>query len=120
MTSLSLEANPDPNRYADTIHEYHRQGDISIRSKDHVILWANSWRLADASIVFRDMFELPRPFKQYGKRQRTSGDVCSDWSAADIGENRPIHLDYDADVISTFLDLINVSSPFVPTTIGKF
>ncbi|WVF66167.1 hypothetical protein IAT40_000907 [Kwoniella sp. CBS 6097] len=101
-----------------TTHIYHRQGDISIRSKDNVILWADSWRLADASVVFKDLLDLPQVVNRNGKRQQIENLInqCS----AHRPDRQAIPVDYNADVIGTFLDLINVSIPFLPINLTNF
>ncbi|WVF66168.1 hypothetical protein IAT40_000908 [Kwoniella sp. CBS 6097] len=54
----------------DTTHAFHQRGDISFRSEDSVILWADSWKLAKSSKDFRDKLGLLKVVNQNGKRSR--------------------------------------------------
>ncbi|WVQ93795.1 hypothetical protein IAU59_000873 [Kwoniella sp. CBS 9459] len=104
----------------ETTHAFHRQGDISFKSKDGVILWTDSRRLADASKVFKHMFDLPPPppvINQNGKRplSETGTSETHDGSHPHQATKIPaIDLDYESTVISVFLDLISVSVLFIP------
>ncbi|WVQ93794.1 hypothetical protein IAU59_000872 [Kwoniella sp. CBS 9459] len=116
--SIEHPEAPVANMITEQTHKYHRQGDISIRSQDNVILWADSWRLADASTVFRDMFEIPEAVNENGKRERAAEPV-NPLATSGPGRNA-ISLDYTADTISAFLDLTNVSTPGIPMTMRTF
>ncbi|WVF66170.1 hypothetical protein IAT40_000910 [Kwoniella sp. CBS 6097] len=116
------------------VHPYHRQGDIELRSKDRIILMADSWRLANASTVFEDMFEIPTPrFAPLPSSSETSETSASVLNSRDktsqTSRTRPqahtyipstdspaqtVDLDYTALVLDYFLNLINVSKPSIP------
>ncbi|OCF36152.1 hypothetical protein I316_02024 [Kwoniella heveanensis BCC8398] len=119
------------------VHPYHRQGDIALRSSEGTILRADSWRLASASTVFTDMFEIPLPLpSQSITDSLTPSSSTSTTSTKDKSlhldlrpkEGSPeirlhthpqtIDLDYPTIALDYFLNLINVSRPSIPP--GEF
>ncbi|KAK6905347.1 hypothetical protein I204_05297 [Kwoniella mangroviensis CBS 8886] len=87
------------------IHPYHNLGHISLLSVDGTILMADSWRLARSSTFFAGLFDLPPP---------TPGQTSYPKDLLSLVE--PIEMEFFAEVIDLFLNLINVSKPSIPSS----
>ncbi|OCF36153.1 hypothetical protein I316_02025 [Kwoniella heveanensis BCC8398] len=128
-----LEEGPklsNPRYEHEPVHLYHRHGDIAIRSDDGMILMDDSWGLADASTVFKDMFELPRPTLPHHptpasplrpilkspSATKTAKRPRSHLTSTDLQSTQTIDVDYPSSVLDQFLNLVNVSRPAIPTT----
>ncbi|WVQ62555.1 uncharacterized protein L199_000697 [Kwoniella botswanensis] len=88
-----------------SIHPYHNLGDIQLLSVDGTILMADSWRLARSSTFFAGLFDLPPP---------TSTHTSYPKNLLSLVE--PIEVEFFAEVIDLFLNLINVSKPSIPSS----
>ncbi|KAK6905369.1 hypothetical protein I203_106196 [Kwoniella mangroviensis CBS 8507] len=81
-------------------HPYHSDGNVILRADDGTLFGADSWRLAKASTVFKDMFDIPQPISfGYPKASR--------W----VNQDQPIDKQVTSFILETFLNLINVSIP---------
>ncbi|WWD09056.1 hypothetical protein V865_007176 [Kwoniella europaea PYCC6329] len=88
-----------------SIHPYHNLGDVQLLSVDGTILVADSWRLARSSSFFAGLFDLPPPI---------SGQASSHKDLLSLLD--PVEVDFSAEVIDLFLNLINVSKPSIPSS----
>ncbi|WVQ62533.1 uncharacterized protein L199_000675 [Kwoniella botswanensis] len=58
--SLNSHSPSDPHR-SPKWHPYHSDGDVILRANDGTLFGADSWRLAKASDVFKDMINILNP-----------------------------------------------------------
>ncbi|WWD09078.1 hypothetical protein V865_007198 [Kwoniella europaea PYCC6329] len=92
----------DPQR-SPKWHPYHSDGNVILRATNGTLFGADSWRLAKASTVFKDMFDIPQPIS-FGY------PIASRW----VNQEQPIDMEVTSFILETFLNLINVSIPSLP------
>ncbi|WVQ80265.1 hypothetical protein IAT38_002370 [Cryptococcus sp. DSM 104549] len=111
------------------VHAFHRHGDIILLANDRVMFYADSWKLAQASEFFSGMFSTaqpdhiappaPAPAPKRGRNAASAASASSNISQkGDKSEvtGAPIDLDVPSNILDLFLNLANVSVPFIPDT----
>ncbi|WWC99352.1 hypothetical protein V866_006253 [Kwoniella sp. B9012] len=104
-TCFEAETGSDPSP-SSKWHRYHSDGNVILRADDGTLFGADSWRLAKASDVFKDMFDIPQP----SIFTSTSPRTASRW----MNEDQPIDMEVTPFILETFLNLINVSISSLP------
>ncbi|KAK8845489.1 hypothetical protein IAR55_006202 [Kwoniella newhampshirensis] len=97
----------------ESVHPYHRphtSGTVRLQSRDGTIFTVDAWRLALASVVFRDMLET-------SEADSEPGLPAIDCSTPVLKEaSTPIETEISSRLLDAFINMVNVSAPCVHLT----